>query len=241
MVSSRSSRSVFHSADWREGRDLEAAIATAAHSRQHVRVISASGVGIRADGGAATFWVPDPDHNLMGVRLCPDRGIPDGMLDFRRSGDGWKLAISQPPVSRMEYLVELRYPDGSSQTTTDPGNPQQAAGAFGPKSVLEFPSYTPPGWLTAQAEPGRDRTFAMASISTGYVTASACCWCAVRASGKTPPGRWTAPGGLPGCWPARASGTNSTCGAMTCPMTGHPGAPSWPITCRDSAENRRSH
>ena len=121
-------------------------------------MISASGAGTRADSGAATFWVPDPEHHLVGVRLHPDRGIPAGMLDFRRSGDGWKLVITQPAVSRMEYLVELRYPDGGSETTTDPGNPQQAAGAFGPTSVLEFPSYTPPGWLAAQAQPGHSRT-----------------------------------------------------------------------------------
>jgi enterochelin esterase-like enzyme len=103
------------------------------------------------------FWVPDPEHHLAGVRLCPDRGIPGGMPDFHRRAGGWELAISQPPVRRMEYLIELRYPDGSSQTSTDPGNPRQAAGAFGPRSVLEFPSYTPPGWLTAQPDPGRGR------------------------------------------------------------------------------------
>jgi enterochelin esterase-like enzyme len=124
-----------------------------------VRVISASGAGTKADGGAATFWVPDPEHHLVGVRLHLDRGIPDRKLDFRRSGDGWKLVISQPAVRRMEYLVELRYPGGGNETTTDPGNPRQAVGAFGPKSVLEFPCYTAPGWLAALAEPGHSRTF----------------------------------------------------------------------------------
>jgi len=124
-----------------------------------VRVISASGARTRADGGTASFWVPDPERQLTGVRLRPDRGIPDGMLDFGRSGDGWQLAISPPPVSRMEYLVEFCYADGRAVTTTDPGNPRQAAGAFGPKSVLEFPGYRPPGWLTAPWEPGHGRTF----------------------------------------------------------------------------------
>jgi len=124
-----------------------------------VRVISASGAGTRAGRSLATFWVPDPGHQLAGVRLHPDRGIPGGLLDFHRSGGGWRLAISPPPVSRMEYLVELQYPDGGRQTTTDPGNPRQAAGAFGPKSVLEFPSYTPPGWLTAEPHPGCGRRF----------------------------------------------------------------------------------
>ena len=62
-----------------------------------------------------------------------------------------------PRVNRMEYLLEFRYPDkgpdGRTVTVTDPGNPEQAPGAFGPKSVLEFPSYRPPGWLTAPADP----------------------------------------------------------------------------------------
>ena len=132
-----------------------------------MRVISASGAGTRADGGVATLWVPDPEHHLAGVRLHPDRGIPGGMAEFRRRGGGWQLAISQPAVSRMEYLVELRYPDGGSETTTDPGNPRQAAGAFGPKSVLEFPGYAPPGWLTAPAEPGRSATFDVPVPSLG--------------------------------------------------------------------------
>ena len=49
-------------------------------------------------------------------------------------------------------------------------------------------------------------------------------------------GSLPAPDGSPSCSPARASGTSSTCGASTCPTTGRPGAPSSPITCRDSAE-----
>ncbi len=32
---------------------------------------------------------------------------------------------------------------------------RQVQGAFGPKSVLEFPSYRPPRWLTEKAGPGR--------------------------------------------------------------------------------------
>jgi len=62
-------------------------------------------------------------------------------------------------VTRMEYLFELRYPDGGVETVTDPGNRRQVQGAFGPKSVLEFPSYRPPQWLTAHAEPGHSATF----------------------------------------------------------------------------------
>ena len=68
---------------------------------------------------------------------------------------------------------------------------------------------------------------------------SACCWSAGRASGRTPRARWRAPAGSPRCSPTRASSTNSTCGGMTSRTTGLPGAPSWPTTCRDSADDWR--
>jgi len=122
-------------------------------------VTAAAEVGAFAGDAAATFRVPDRAHQLAAVRLVPDVPIAGGRLDFRRSGDEWELVIGRPPVSRMEYLVELRYPSGSGEIVTHPGNPRQVAGAFGPKSVLEFPSYAPPGWLTAPAEPGRTHLF----------------------------------------------------------------------------------
>ncbi|MEP7023850.1 MAG: alpha/beta hydrolase-fold protein, partial [Actinomycetota bacterium] len=114
--------------------------------------------GAWADGTAVGFRLPDPDGRLAGVRLQQDVRIPGDLLDFHRHGDTWELLIDRPPVGRMEYLLELHHPGGGVQTVTDPGNPRQASGAFGPKSVLEFPSYTPPGWLTAPAPPGRSRT-----------------------------------------------------------------------------------
>ena len=125
----------------------------------------------RLDGAAVTFRFPDPGYRLAGVRLSQDVRIPGDLLDFHRAaadagdgaaadaGDGWELTVARPPVTRMEYLFELRYPDGGAETATDPGNPRQVQGAFGPKSVLEFPSYRPPRWLTAKAEPGRSATF----------------------------------------------------------------------------------
>ena len=124
--------------------------------------------GAWVDGTTAIFRVSDPGHQLAGVRLSLDVRIP-GDLDFRRDGDGWRLAVSLPPVSRMEYLLELRDPDGRTVTVTDPGNPGQAPGAFGPKSVLEFPAYRPPGWLTAPAGAGHLETFDVPAASLGDV------------------------------------------------------------------------
>jgi len=128
--------------------------------------------GAWVDGTTAIFRVSDPGHQLAGVRLCQDVRIPDD-LDFHHDGDGWRLAVGLPRVNRMEYLLEFRYPDGGPDgrtvTVTDPGNPEQAPGAFGPKSVLEFPSYRPPGWLTAPADAGLLETFDVPAVSLGDV------------------------------------------------------------------------
>ncbi len=104
--------------------------------------------------GALTLRVPDPDRKLTGVRLVQDLRIAGRLLDFRRGGDDWKLVIPRPAVNRMEYLLELRHVDGSSEIGIDVANPLRVPGAFGMKSVLEFPGYRPPAWLTAPAEPG---------------------------------------------------------------------------------------
>ena len=51
----------------------------------------------------------------------------------------------------MEYRIEA---DGES--FCDPHNPLRAPGAFGDKSVVEFPGYEPPAWLDApDPEPAR--------------------------------------------------------------------------------------
>lgn len=101
-----------------------------------------------------SFLLPDPASELTGVRLIQDVRIPGDRLDFRYRDDRWELVIDQPPVRRMEYLLELFGADGTSQWMLDPGNPETVDGAFGRKSVREFAGYEPPAWLTASAEAG---------------------------------------------------------------------------------------
>src|SRR5215471_15397010 len=119
------------------------AIVIAARARHYVRVIAA------ADNSLVTFRIGDPGRKLAGARLRQEVGIARDRLDFHRNGQGWELVIDRPPVSRMEYLLELRRIDGSTEVVTDPGNPLRVAGAFGLKSVLEFPGYSRPAWLAA--------------------------------------------------------------------------------------------
>jgi enterochelin esterase-like enzyme len=118
---------------------------------------SAAGAGARAGDVTMGFRVADAGDGVAGVRLLADAPI-DGRADFGRHGGLWELTLPRPPLARMEYLLELRYPDGTVKVTTDPANPLQAPGAFGPKSVLEFPGYQPPAWLAAPADPGGSRT-----------------------------------------------------------------------------------
>ncbi len=105
-----------------------------------------------------TFRVADPEHSLAGVRLQLDLRLPPELVEFRRAGDSWELELAQPPLSRLEYLLELRYSGGGSKVISDPGNARSAPGAFGPKSMLEFPGYAPPTWLSGPADPGSWRS-----------------------------------------------------------------------------------
>ncbi len=112
--------------------------------------------GAWADDVAMGLRVADPAGELAGVRLLPDAPVP--LQEFQRNGGTWELTLPRPPLSRLEYLLELRYPDGTVKVGTDPANPLRAAGAFGAKSVLEFPGYRRPAWLSEPADPGGSRT-----------------------------------------------------------------------------------
>ncbi len=124
-----------------------------------------------ADGHQLTLRVADPEHALTGVRLVLDLHMPAELLEFRRAQDCFELAFDPPGVWRLEYLLELRYPGGDSKVVTDPANPRQVGGAFGPKSVLELPGYAPPGWLSAPADPGVTTIFESAPGVTARIWA----------------------------------------------------------------------
>lgn len=111
------------------------------------------------DDRGVTFQLADESGALTGVRLVQDAGVPEDRLNFSRTPDrtGWELRLDRPPVGRLEYLLALRYADGRSETGCDPDNPDRVEGAFGAKSVVEFPDYSEPAWLAASAPPGRTR------------------------------------------------------------------------------------
>ena len=90
------------------------------------------------------------DHGFASVRLQQELERPRSGPSFKRQdGTGiWELEYRRAQVDRMEYRLEA---DGES--FCDPHNPKRAPGAFGDKSVIEFPGYRPPTWLQAP-DPG---------------------------------------------------------------------------------------
>jgi enterochelin esterase family protein len=76
-------------------------------------------------------------HELRRPRLVP----------FRRGENGWELELERPAVDRLEYLLELEHRDGLVERIPDPGNPLRVPGAFGEKSVIEYPDYEAPAWV----------------------------------------------------------------------------------------------
>jgi enterochelin esterase-like enzyme len=96
-----------------------------------------------------TFELRDAPRRLHGVRLVEEIGLA-GPLEFARTGPTWRLDVPRPDVDRMEYLFEIDDRRGRRSTITDAANPRRVDGAFGAKSVLEFPEYRPPVWLEVE-------------------------------------------------------------------------------------------
>jgi enterochelin esterase-like enzyme len=110
---------------------------------------------------SVTFRLPDAAPALAGTRLLPALSLPGARLDFEHGDGQWRLTLPRPPVHRLEYKLQLRHPAGDVEEICDPGNPLRAPGAFGDKSVVEFPDYTAPAWLTADGVPGEHADLAV--------------------------------------------------------------------------------
>ncbi|HTZ44053.1 MAG TPA: alpha/beta hydrolase-fold protein [Jatrophihabitans sp.] len=112
---------------------------------------------------AVTFLLADQQGRLNGVRLQQEVRVPGDQLDFSYAQGRWRLRLPRPAVDRMEYLFELRHRTDDRQTMPDPANPLRAPGAFGEKSVIEFPEYVPPRWLDWPRAAGSAEPFAVPS------------------------------------------------------------------------------
>jgi enterochelin esterase family protein len=116
-----------------------------------------------ADGNAVlTFELLDPRGGLRGVRLLQEVGLPEP-LEFSRVRHRWRLEVPRSDVDRMEYLFEIEDRRGRHSMVLDPTNPQRVGGAFGDKSVREFPGYRPPAWLDTAPVAAREQQLTVAA------------------------------------------------------------------------------
>lgn len=116
--------------------------------------MSTTKTGPVVERGGVRFWLPDPGGQVHAVRLYQEVRGAQRLLDMPRGEDGFEVWLDRPAVHRMEYLFELIHEDGTTSRVLDPGNEMSVDGAFGAKSVLEFPDYIAPRWLSGPAAPG---------------------------------------------------------------------------------------
>lgn len=99
------------------------------------------------------FTFDDPDRTIVRMGLDCDEAIA-GPRRFRRTADGWSLALPRPPLARIEYRLVVTTRDGATNVICDPGNPERVRTAFGDRSVALMPGYERPAWLRRDAPAG---------------------------------------------------------------------------------------
>ena len=101
-------------------------------------------------------------------------------------GDGrWEGVLLRPEVDRFEYRFDIGYRDGGHEMILDPANPLRASGAFGERSVIEFPGYEAPAWLTDEPTAGAVQEIEVPSALLGEAQPTLV-WSAAGTSPETP-------------------------------------------------------
>lgn len=111
-----------------------------------------------------TFRLEDPEEIFDAVALYQEIMRPnDGpSLERDQSTKTWSTTIARPPVGRMEYQFIVSG-NGGIDMILDPANPLTAPGAFGDKSLIEFPGYEAPSWVSAEVPTGTTETVSIKS------------------------------------------------------------------------------
>ncbi len=93
--------------------------------------------------------LPDPDRRFEEVVLGQQVARPRPGPAFAWEEGAWRLSFRRPETDRLEYLIGV---DGSFRARS--ANPLRAPGPFGDKSVIEWPEYEAPAWLSSIADAG---------------------------------------------------------------------------------------
>ena len=120
---------------------------------------------------------PDPAGDAASVRLWSELDLADSSLT--RVDEGWELRVTDLPVDRLEYLLDV---DGGHRL--DPTNPQTVDGVFGEHSWVGLPSYAPPAWLAAPQVPSEQAGVVIEDTPAGDVEVTV--WAPADADGDEP-------------------------------------------------------
>jgi enterochelin esterase family protein len=89
----------------------------------------------------------------VAVRLHTELWKREPPRALQRNGGAWELELGELPVDRLEYSLELTWPDGATEYRLDPHAPKVEA-PFAPRNVWLAESYRPPAWLSLDAPKG---------------------------------------------------------------------------------------
>jgi enterochelin esterase family protein len=85
---------------------------------------------------------------------------------MRRVEGGWEMRLSDLPVDRLEYLIDV---DGVLQP--DPSNPRRVAGPFGDHSWVPLPAYREPAWLGQKTIESERASLTLSRTGAGRIDA----------------------------------------------------------------------
>ncbi len=114
------------------------------------------------DGDDVVVRYADPDHHADHVSVWAHLHLGDTTM--ARVSGGWEVRLSDLPVDRLEYLLDV---DGRLQP--DPSNPQVVPGPFGDHSWVALPGYRRPAWLDLAPVPGERVSLPLTRTAVGRI------------------------------------------------------------------------
>ena len=132
------------------------------------------------------FRFDDREQDTESVTLVQEVAWPRTGPAFSRVGAArWEVGFGRPPVDRFEYRFEVVRGSGEHALILDPANPCRAPGAFGERSVIEFPEYRAPSWVASEVSGGEVLEVALPAPRLGREQ-PALLWSPVDASAGEP-------------------------------------------------------
>ena len=123
-----------------------------------------SGLLTSVDGDDVVVRYADPEHRAEQVSVWAHLQLGDTTM--ARVEGGWEVRLSDLPVDRLEYLVDV---DGSLRP--DPGNPHVVPGPFGDHSWVALPGYRPPAWLDLEPVAAERAPLTLSRSAVGRIDA----------------------------------------------------------------------